>query len=165
MLERLFFADTGAIRRWKFQRQLPLRETAACGFDHITSHRQKKMARRGFPVGHSLCQPALGSAFSRSFPPAVSTLIPAKGIPGDGATAVGSKSEHRTSIVPGGPPCTSFELEQVRRGLEELETEHERLECQLDSSAKKWSTSRGGRKNAAGGHHPENPAGKAPGGL
>ena len=52
------------------------------------------------------------------------------------ATTVGSKSERRTSIVLGGLPCTSFELEQVRRELKELEIEHERLECQLDSSAK-----------------------------
>ena len=52
------------------------------------------------------------------------------------ATTVGSKSERRTSIVLGGLPCTSFELEQVRRELKELEIEHERLECQLDNSAK-----------------------------
>ena len=52
------------------------------------------------------------------------------------ATTVGSKSERRTSIVLGGLPCTSFELEQVRRELKELEIEHERLECQLDSAAK-----------------------------
>ena len=52
------------------------------------------------------------------------------------ATTVGSKSERRTSIVLGGLPCTSFEREQVRRELEELEIEHERLECQLDSPVK-----------------------------
>ena len=52
------------------------------------------------------------------------------------ATTVGSKSERRTSIVLGGLPCTSFEREQVRRELKELETEHERLECQPDSPVK-----------------------------
>ena len=52
------------------------------------------------------------------------------------ATVVGSKSERRTSIVLGGLPCTSFEREQVRRELKELEIEHERLECQLDSPVK-----------------------------
>lgn len=52
------------------------------------------------------------------------------------ATTVGSKSERRTSIVLGGMPCTSFEREQVRRELKELEIEHERLECQLDSPVK-----------------------------
>ena len=52
------------------------------------------------------------------------------------ATTVGSKSERRTHIVLGGLPCTSFEREQVRRELKELEIEHERLECQLDSPVK-----------------------------
>ncbi len=52
------------------------------------------------------------------------------------ASTVGSKSERRTSIVLGGLPCTSFEREQVRRELKELEIEHERLECQLDSPVK-----------------------------
>ena len=49
---------------------------------------------------------------------------------------MGSRSERRTSIVLGGLPCTSFEREQVRRELKELEIEHERLECQLDSPVK-----------------------------
>ena len=52
------------------------------------------------------------------------------------ASIVGSRSERRTSIVLGGLPCTSFEREQVRRELKELEIEHERLECQLDSPVK-----------------------------
>ena len=52
------------------------------------------------------------------------------------ASTVGSKSERRTSIVLGGMPCTSFEREQVRRELKELEIEHERLECQMDSPVK-----------------------------
>ncbi len=52
------------------------------------------------------------------------------------ATAVGSKSECRTSISLGGLPCTNFEREQVQRELKELEIELERLECQLDSPAK-----------------------------
>ena len=52
------------------------------------------------------------------------------------ATTVGSKSERRTSIVLGGLPCTSFEREQVRRELKELEIEQERLECQPDNPAK-----------------------------
>ena len=52
------------------------------------------------------------------------------------AATVGSKSERRTSIVLGGLPCTSFEREQVRRELKELEIEHERLECQPDSPVK-----------------------------
>lgn len=52
------------------------------------------------------------------------------------ANTVGSKSERRTSIVLGGLPCTSFEREQVLKELKELEIEHERLECQLDSPVK-----------------------------
>ena len=52
------------------------------------------------------------------------------------ATAVGSKSECRTSISLGGLPCTNFEREQVQRELKELEMEMEKLECQLDSPAK-----------------------------
>lgn len=52
------------------------------------------------------------------------------------ATTVGSKSERRTSIVLGGLPCTSFEQEQIRRELKDLEIEHERLECQPDSPVK-----------------------------
>lgn len=52
------------------------------------------------------------------------------------ATTVGSKSERRTTVVLGGLPCTSFEREQVRRELKELEIEQERLECQPDSPVK-----------------------------
>lgn len=52
------------------------------------------------------------------------------------ASTVGSKSERRTSIVLGGLPCTSFEREQVRRELKELEIEQERLECQPDGPTK-----------------------------
>ena len=52
------------------------------------------------------------------------------------ATAVGAKSECRTSIALGGLPCTNFEREQVRKELKELEMELEKLECQLDSPVK-----------------------------
>lgn len=52
------------------------------------------------------------------------------------ATTVGAKSECRTSITLGGLPCTSFEQEQVRKELKELEMEMEKLECQLDSPVK-----------------------------
>ena len=52
------------------------------------------------------------------------------------ATAVGAKSECRTSIALGGLPCTNFEREQVRKELKELEMELEKLECQLDSTGK-----------------------------
>ena len=52
------------------------------------------------------------------------------------ASTVGSKSERRTSIVLGGLPCTSFEREQVRRELKEVESEQERLECQPDGPTK-----------------------------
>ena len=52
------------------------------------------------------------------------------------ATAVGSKSECRTSITLGGLPCTNFERELLLQEMESLEIELEKLECQLDSPVK-----------------------------
>ena len=52
------------------------------------------------------------------------------------ATAVGSRSECRTSVALGGLPCTNFEQELARRELRELEVELETLECQPDNPTK-----------------------------
>lgn len=52
------------------------------------------------------------------------------------ASAVGAKSECRTSVSLGGLPCTIFERDSVRRQLRELSQDLERLEDQLDSPAK-----------------------------
>lgn len=52
------------------------------------------------------------------------------------ATAVGSKSECRTTIALGGLPCTNFERELIQQELKSLEMELEKLECQLDSPTK-----------------------------
>lgn len=52
------------------------------------------------------------------------------------ALSVGSISERRTAVSLGGLPCTNFERELVKKELEALEVELERLECQLDSPAK-----------------------------
>lgn len=52
------------------------------------------------------------------------------------ASAVGAKSECRTSVSLGGLPCTNFERDTIRKELRELKQELERLENQLDSPAK-----------------------------
>lgn len=52
------------------------------------------------------------------------------------ASAVGAKSEVRTSISLGGLPCATLEQDLVRQKLARLGQELERLEAQLDSSAK-----------------------------
>ena len=49
------------------------------------------------------------------------------------ANAVGSRSECRTSIHLGGSPCDSFEQEMIKREVNALEMELERLSCQPDS--------------------------------
>ena len=52
------------------------------------------------------------------------------------ASAVGAKSEVKTSIVLGGLPCATFEREQVREELRDLNRELARLDGQLDSTVK-----------------------------
>lgn len=52
------------------------------------------------------------------------------------ASAIGAKSEVRTSVALGGMPCSSFDRQQVRREVRELTQEVERLETQLDSPAR-----------------------------
>ena len=52
------------------------------------------------------------------------------------ATAVGAKSECRTSISLGGLPCTNFEQELARQELENLEAELETVERQPESPVK-----------------------------
>ena len=52
------------------------------------------------------------------------------------ASAVGAKSECRTTVSLGGLPCTNFERDMARQELRNLSQELERLEGQLDSPAK-----------------------------
>lgn len=52
------------------------------------------------------------------------------------ATAVGARSECRTSIVLGGRPCTDFERELLLQELRDLKAEQEKLACQVDSPSK-----------------------------
>ncbi|MCI8818554.1 MAG: DUF342 domain-containing protein [Oscillibacter sp.] len=52
------------------------------------------------------------------------------------ASAVGAKSECRTSVSLGGLPCTIFERDSARKELRHLSQELERLEDQLDSPSK-----------------------------
>ncbi|WP_299965289.1 DUF342 domain-containing protein [uncultured Oscillibacter sp.] len=52
------------------------------------------------------------------------------------ASAVGAKSEVKTSIALGGMPCATLEKDLVRKKLVSLAAELERLEAQLDSPAK-----------------------------
>ena len=49
------------------------------------------------------------------------------------ASAVGSQSECKTTVVLGGRPCNYFERELVQREVNALEMEMEKLECQPDS--------------------------------
>ena len=52
------------------------------------------------------------------------------------ASAIGAKSEVKTSVALGGLPCATFEREAVREQLRELNRDLERLENQLDSPLK-----------------------------
>lgn len=52
------------------------------------------------------------------------------------ASAIGAKSEVRTSISLGGLPCATLEKDLVRTKLKNLAIEMEKLEAQLDSPAK-----------------------------
>ena len=52
------------------------------------------------------------------------------------ASAVGAKSECKTSVSLGGLPCTNFERDLVKQELRELGQDLERLEAQLDSPTK-----------------------------
>ena len=52
------------------------------------------------------------------------------------ASAIGAKSEVRTSISLGGLPCATLEKDLVRKKLRNLAIEMEKLEAQLDSPAK-----------------------------
>lgn len=52
------------------------------------------------------------------------------------ATSVGARSECRTAITLGGPPCAIFEHDIAKRELIELEVERETLECQPASPVK-----------------------------
>ncbi len=52
------------------------------------------------------------------------------------ASAVGAKSEVRTSVTLGGVPCATLEKDLVRKKLVSLAAEQEKLEAQLDSPAK-----------------------------
>ena len=52
------------------------------------------------------------------------------------ASAIGAKSEVRTSISLGGMPCATLEKDLVRKKLASLASELEKLEAQLDSPAK-----------------------------
>nr|WP_325211211.1 FapA family protein [uncultured Oscillibacter sp.] len=52
------------------------------------------------------------------------------------ASAVGAKSEVKTSVALGGMPCATLEKDLVRKKLARLAAELERLEAQLDSPAK-----------------------------
>lgn len=52
------------------------------------------------------------------------------------ASAVGAKSEVRTSISLGGMPCATLEKELVRKELKNLAIEMEKLETQLDGPAR-----------------------------
>ena len=52
------------------------------------------------------------------------------------ASAIGAKSEVKTSIALGGMPCATLEKDLVRKKLAKLATELEKLDAQLDSPAK-----------------------------
>ncbi len=52
------------------------------------------------------------------------------------ASAIGAKSEVKTSISLGGMPCATLEKDLVRKKLASLASELEKLEAQLDSPAK-----------------------------
>lgn len=52
------------------------------------------------------------------------------------ASAVGAKSEVKTSVALGGMPCATLEKDLVRKKLAKLASELERLDAQLDSPAK-----------------------------
>ncbi len=52
------------------------------------------------------------------------------------ASAIGAKSEVRTSVALGGLPCATLEKDLVRKKLARLAGELEKLESQLDSPAK-----------------------------
>ena len=52
------------------------------------------------------------------------------------ASAVGAKSEVKTSITLGGMPCATLEKDLVSKKLANLAAEMEKLEAQLDSAAK-----------------------------
>ena len=52
------------------------------------------------------------------------------------ASAIGAKSEVKTSVALGGMPCATLEKDLVRKKLTKLAAELERLDAQLDSPAK-----------------------------
>ncbi|MCI8554006.1 MAG: DUF342 domain-containing protein, partial [Clostridiales bacterium] len=52
------------------------------------------------------------------------------------AQSIGSPSECRTAVSLGGAPCVNFEREIIQQEIKALETELEKLECQLDSQVK-----------------------------
>ena len=52
------------------------------------------------------------------------------------ANIIGAPSECRNMVVLGGAPCAHFEQEQLRKEMNELEIELERLECQPNSQAR-----------------------------
>ena len=52
------------------------------------------------------------------------------------ASAIGAKSEVKTSVALGGMPCATLEKDLVRKKLKNLAVEMEKLEAQLDSPAK-----------------------------